>query len=141
MTTFKQLRNLDGTVSTTTVQYTDDQGTIWTVPLGSGNRLETLMDAWIAQGNAVVPADPVPVVIPQSVTPFQAKAALLSAGYMPQVNALMADPTTPPMYVLAWNEASVFNRESPTVLALAAKLGMTSAQLDQLFTQAATITA
>jgi len=138
---FKQVRGIDGQVSAAVVQYTDESGAVWTVPLGCGNRLETLMNDWVSQGNTTVPADPIPVVIPQSVSRFQAKAALANAGLLSQVETIMADPSTPAMYKLAWSDAQEFLRTSPTIAALSGLLSLTSAQLDQLFIAAATITA
>lgn len=86
-------------------------------------------------------ATPPGPVIPQSVTAFQAKAALLQAGLLPQVKAMMADPATPEIAVLAWEEALTFERQSPTVQSLGSALGLDSAALDALFTAASKITA
>ena len=75
------------------------------------------------------------------VTPFQAKAALHSAGLLDDVTALMNDPTTDPLVVLAWNNATEFRRTSSMVETLATKLNINPNQLDTLFNTAATITA
>jgi hypothetical protein len=80
-------------------------------------------------------------VIPQSVTAFQAKAALLQADLLDEVEALMADVDTPRIVKLAWSEALTFERQSPTVLTLATALGLSSAELDELFVAASEITA
>lgn len=82
-----------------------------------------------------------PVYVPQIVSRFQAKAALLSAGLLSQVETLIADPSTDIMTKLAWNEAIEFNRNSPTVLGLAKALGLTDEQVDALFVAAAQINA
>lgn len=79
--------------------------------------------------------------VPQSVTRFQALAALHLAGHLPAVEAIMAAPETPVLAKLAWANALSFERSSPTLASLAATLGMTDADLDALFTQAATIEA
>ena len=84
------------------------------------------------------PAPYIPPV-PQEVTSFQAKAALLQAGLLPAVTAYMA--TAPAFDQLAWAESTTFQRESPTLNRAAAALGMTSAQLDQLFIAASVIQA
>jgi hypothetical protein len=42
---------------------------------------------------------------------------------------------------LAWEDAREFRRHSPTVLAMAAELNLTDAQIDQLFITAAAIEA
>jgi hypothetical protein len=69
--------------------------------------------------------------VPDSVTPFQAKAALLNAGLLDAVLAAIA--AAPRITQLAWAEATEFRRTSPTVLMLAGALGLTSTQLDDLF--------
>lgn len=43
------------------------------------------------------------------------------------------------MTKLAWNEASVFRRDSPVLLSLATSVGMTEQQLDELFALALSI--
>lgn len=80
-------------------------------------------------------------IIPQSVTAFQAKAALLRAGLLDDVEALMASPDTPRMVILAWYEALYFERQSPTVQSLGSALGLDDAALDDLFVAASGITA
>ena len=77
----------------------------------------------------------------RSVSRFQARAALLNAGLLDQVEAMMAAPETPTLARLAWADAQEFLRESPTVLSMGAALGLDSAQLDALFAEAATINA
>ncbi len=79
--------------------------------------------------------------VPQQVTAFQAKAALLDAGLLPQVESMMAQDSTPALAKLAWSTAQVFNRTSPTVAAMASALGLTDAQIDALFVAGAAITA
>ena len=70
---------------------------------------------------------------------FQAKAALLNDGLLPQIETLMtgADALTK----LAWAEAVEFRRDSPTIALMAATAGMNETQLDDLFRAAMTITA
>jgi hypothetical protein len=87
------------------------------------------------------PAPPAPPRIPQTVSRFQARAALHLAGLLPQVEALMADEATPVLARLAWAEGIEVRRTSPTVLAMAQALGLDEAALDALFTQAAQIEA
>jgi hypothetical protein len=89
---------------------------------------------------AALPA-PVPPTIPQVVSKFQAKAALMGAGLLEQVETMMADPAADPLAVLAWTDAQEFRRASPTVAAMAAALGLDDAALDALFTTAAGIEA
>lgn len=49
---FQQLKDpFTGEISTTSILYTDEQATIWTVPLGVGHRFEVIYDDWLAAGN------------------------------------------------------------------------------------------
>jgi hypothetical protein len=80
-----------------------------------------------------------PAPVPQVVSRFQALAALHLAGLLPSVEAAIAQAD--PLAQLAWNEALEFRRNSPTLLALTSALGWPEAQLDVLFTTAATIEA
>jgi hypothetical protein len=95
--------------------------------------------AWLAEGNTPNPYVPPPAPVPDAVTPFQAKAALLNAGLLDAVLAAIA--AAPRITQLAWAEATEFRRTSPTVLMLAASLGLTSTQLDDLFKAAKEIEA
>lgn len=98
--------------------------------------LVPLTDAELASLTA-----PPPPAVPQTVTRFQALAALHLANKLTAVQAIMAAPETPVLAKLAWDNALSFERNSPTLASLAAMLGMTDADLDALFTQAATIEA
>lgn len=73
------------------------------------------------------------------VSRFQARAALLGAGLLATADAAIqgADEVAK----LAWSDAQEFRRNSPLVAAIAAQLGLTDTQLDDLFRQAATIEA
>lgn len=87
----------------------------------------------------IVPKPPAPRYVPLSVTPFQAKAALLQAGLLDAVQATIAAAS--PIAQLAWSDATAFTRDSPTIAALSAQLGLSSAQVDALFIAAASIEA
>lgn len=84
---------------------------------------------------------PAPPVIPQSVSRFQARAALHLAGLLDDVEALMAAPDTPALAKLAWADAMEFERQSPTIAALAGAVGLTEQDIDALFVTAAGIKA
>ncbi len=89
---------------------------------------------------AALPA-PQPAPVPQTVTRFQALAALHLAGHLPAVEAIMAAPETPTLEKLAWANALSFERTSPTLASLAGAIGLTSQDLDALFTTAAGVAA
>jgi hypothetical protein len=77
--------------------------------------------------------------VPAEVSRFQARTALLQTGYLEDIEAYMANPETDPFVRIAWQDAQVFRRHSPTVLVLQPILGITDEQLDDLFRFAATI--
>ena len=79
--------------------------------------------------------------VPQTVTRFQARAALSRAGLFLQVDQAMKAFPAGDERRLAWEDAQTFERNSPTMLQMAAGFNMTPTQLDQLFTVAAGISA
>lgn len=84
------------------------------------------------------PQPPTPAVsIPSIVTMRQARLALLQSGLLSQVNAAVAaaDEATQ----ITWDYSSEVHRNHPFVATLAAALNLSDAQLDGLFTLAATL--
>lgn len=84
-----------------------------------------------------VPAEPAPPEpVPQTLSAFRAKAALVLSGKMPDVRAHIA--TLPPddLVRLAWESNEPFSRQSPAVIAIGAALGL---DLDGLFVTGAKI--
>nr|WP_198982698.1 hypothetical protein [Herbaspirillum sp. ASV7] len=88
-------------------------------------------DTW--DGAAWLPA---PVPVPVSVTPLQARRALLAADKLAAVETAVA--TADQATQLAWQYAASFERASPFVASLATAVGLTDAQIDDLFRSAAT---
>lgn len=74
-----------------------------------------------------------PEPAPQTVSRLQAKAALLQAGLLDAVQAMVNHPDTDRLVQLAWAEALEFNRTSPAILGMASAMGWTDTQLDELF--------
>lgn len=100
--------------------------------------------AWLASGGvpeamAITtppePTDPIPL----SVTRFQARAALHLAGLLDDAEAAIAQAH--PLSRLAWEHANVYQRDSPTVISIGQQLGLSEADMDELFKTAASITA
>lgn len=96
-----------------------------------------LWAAMLAQGTPA-PYEP-PHEVPEVVSPFQARAALMQFELLDDVTALMADPATPLLWALAWDTAQEFRRHSPLVLQLMGLLGLDESAADLLFTTAAGI--
>jgi hypothetical protein len=82
---------------------------------------------------------PAVVTVPQEVTRRQARQALLLAGILPNVQPAIdaiADATQRGLIQIEWDDSQTFQRHRPALLQLAAALGLSSAQLDELFIQA-----
>lgn len=75
--------------------------------------------------------------VPQSVTMRQAARALLDAGLLDDVEALVA--TLPRPYQIDWEKASVVERSNPLVEIVRQQKSMTDTQIDDLFITAATL--
>ena len=73
-----------------------------------------------------------------TVTRFQAKAALMEAGLLSQVQSYIDGPDVPDLVKLAWQEAG-FRRGSKMIADIGAELGLTESDIDNLFMQAQTI--
>lgn len=78
--------------------------------------------------------------VPASVTRRQAKQALLLNGLLgnvqPAIDAI-PDAMQRAMIQIEWDDSQVFERGRPALIALGSALGLSSAQLDALFIQAA----
>lgn len=74
-----------------------------------------------------------------SCTPFQGRVALSNAGMLAQ--AQMAVDAADEKTKLAWEYATSWDRMSPMILSLSSALGLSETQVDDLFKQAAKITA
>lgn len=73
--------------------------------------------------------------VPQQVTMRQARLALLSAGLLDDVEVVIAAAGRAAQ--LEWEYAAVVDRSNPAVAAVQQQQGMTDAQIDDLFREAA----
>lgn len=96
---------------------------------------------WLAEGNTPKPYVPLPTPVPATVTRFQALAILAAGGYLDTVRTYINTLDQNNVQRLAWENATDWERSSPTLNALAQMLGLTDAQVDDLFIAAAQVSA
>ena len=113
------------------LHYLDDEQFVYLLPPES----EPVSDAYAAA--LQTPA----AVIPSIVSRFQARAALVQAGYFDAIDGHMAALPRTNIQRMAWDEAADFDRTSTTLAAMASLLGLNDAALDALFVLAASIEA
>ena len=97
--------------------------------------------AWLAEGNTPDPYVPPPPPIPTTVTRFQALAVLSQAGYLDTIWTYIDSLPRSDITRLAFENATEWERISPTLATLATMLNLTSEQVDDLFIAASNISA
>lgn len=109
------------------------------IPSDNGNSDWKAYIAWKNAGNSPEPVPVEPVKVPASVTMRQARLALLAAGKLDDVeaaiNALPEPPKTPAL--IEWNYSNEVLRHNGFVSQIAPLIGMTTADLDAIFIEAA----
>lgn len=93
---------------------------------------------WDGEGYAP-PAEPAPETkpVPPAISRFQARAALLQVGLLSAVEQAVSQAD--PLVRLAWAEAIEWRRDSAALNSIAAAIGLTEAEMDDLFRAAAAI--
>lgn len=76
--------------------------------------------------------------IPKEVTAAQAQVALFDAGYLDQVEELIASHPYPKVRIW-WRAARNWERSNPYIYAVALELGLSDEQVDNLFKEAAKV--
>lgn len=94
-------------------------------------------DLW--DGEVFTPAPPPPPAVPAAVTMRQARLALLGAGLLDDVDAAIAALPSPQKEAakIEWEYSQEVQRHNGVVAALGPLLGLTDAQIDDLFLTAA----
>lgn len=108
------------------------------IPTDPRNRHYQSYIEWLNAGNTPQQDASEPAEIPAFVTPYQARVALARAGLLNKVNSVVEGGSEE--MKLAWNYATVIERNSPFITALAPTLALTDERIDELFVQAAAIT-
>ena len=110
---------------------------------------DEVQPGWIKQSDgtfrAPTPADLPAQPVPQRVTAYQAKAALMDAGYYNQIEDFVASAACPLRVGLAWREALHFERNDDKIYLIARNgLHIPEAELetwlDNMFIKAKAIT-
>jgi hypothetical protein len=124
-----------------TYQYLDADNVVVAVFDEDGISRMSMLASALPEGAVVEPYIAPPPPIPTSVTRFQALATLAAGGYLDTVRTYIntLDPNN--VQRLAFENATDWERTSPTVNALAAMLGLSDAQVDDLFIAAAQVSA
>lgn len=91
-------------------------------------------DVW--NGSTFEAAPPEPPIVPSDVTMRQARLALLEQGLLATVDANMASATEADQ--IEWEYATYVYRDSALVSNMAASLGLTDTDIDNLFILAGT---
>lgn len=97
---------------------------------------------WLDEGNEPLPADIPPPPVITEVSMRQARLALLGAGLLGAVGTALGgikDPMARQAAQIEWEYSTTVHRHGALVGQLAPALGITDSQLDDLFTQAATL--
>lgn len=120
--------------------YSNSQMDMLAADLGAdAPQYQALMDEIAA---TYVPPAPVPPQVPQSVTMRQARLALNEAGLLDDVEAAIAaipNPAQKRKAEIEWEYAQEVQRYHGLVPTMATALGMTEAQIDDLFFLAASL--
>lgn len=107
------------------------------VPCVSSNTDYARMEELVAAGElTIAPYAPPPAPPVTQVSMRQARLALLAADLLDDVEAMMTQADR--AVQIEWEYATVVDRNSPLVVAIGAALGLTDAQIDALFADAAT---
>lgn len=98
---------------------------------------DTVNVGWSWDGTSLKPPAAPAVAVPATITPRQARLALLGAGLLDQANSAVnaAGGAT----LITWEYASVIDRNDPLIAALGGTLGLSASQIDALFVTAAAL--
>jgi hypothetical protein len=106
------------------------------IPNDPTNRDRADYEAWLAEGNTPEPHVPPEPPKVTSVTPRQARLALLEVGLLDTVETKVRAKNK--AFQISWDYATEINRDDPLISTVAQELNLTDAAIDLLFKNAAT---
>ena len=114
----------------------DINGVTSFVPCAPGNSDYAAIEALVAAGKlTIAPYVPPPAPPVTQVTMRQARLALLAADLLDDVEAMMTQADR--AVQIEWEYATVVDRASPLVASISSSLGLSNAEIDALFVNAA----
>lgn len=114
----------------------DISGVTSFVPCAPGNSDYAAIEALVAAGElTIAPYVPPPAPPVTQVTMRQARLALLAADLLDDVEAMMTQADR--AVQIEWEYATVVDRASPLVASISSSLGLSNAEIDALFVNAA----
>jgi hypothetical protein len=119
-------------------QYADPENTIVVRTWPDGRQESCLVEAiqsWIDEGNTPNPYVPPPPAIPQQVPMWAVRTVLQNDGLFDQAQALINE-TSDNALKNVWEYGNFADRNSRAISVLAIELGLTEAQVDQMFIDA-----
>lgn len=88
--------------------------------------------AWLAEGNTPTPYVPPPPAVPQQVPMWAVRVVLKQQNLLDQAQAAI-DASGDYALQTAWEYGNFADRNSPAIATLGQALGLTDAQIDQMF--------
>lgn len=125
----------------TTYRYTSPANDVVSVVDDDAVSRMSMLASLVPQGAEILPYVAPPAGVPAAVTMRQARLALLGAGLLPTVQAAIASLPSPQKEAaeIEFEYAQEVQRNHGLVPAMAQALGMTEAQIDDLFIAAAAL--
>jgi hypothetical protein len=111
----------------------DADGT-W-IPDDPANTSWQAYQAWLAAGNTPNPYVPPPPPIPSTAPMWAVRSVLKTNGLFDQARTFI-DGSDNENLKLVWEYGNFADRNSPSIALLASELGLTDAQVDQMFIDA-----